>query len=165
MEIFKDVVGYEDLFQISNFGRVFSKRTNKILKQVISKTGYFIFATKIGGRGGKNVCFKVHRLIANAFIDNPENKPFVNHIDGNKLNNAIENLEWVTAKENSRHAVDTGLLKTLKGFDNPNTKLTLEEAIEIKSKYIPNSREFGARALGREYGVCHSTITWAISLV
>ena len=63
-----------------NFGQVLSKRTNKILKQSISKTGYYTIATKIGGRNGISKCFKVHRWIAEIFIPNDLNKPFINHV-------------------------------------------------------------------------------------
>lgn len=84
-EIFKDVVGFEDYFQISNFGRFFSKRSNKLLKLHINKSGYITLATKIGGRHGTNHCFKIHRVVAEAFIPNPENKPEVNHKDGKKI--------------------------------------------------------------------------------
>jgi len=103
-EVFKDVVGFEDYFQISNLGNIFSKRSNRVLKTHITKRGYVSLATKIGGRQGTNHCFRVHRLVAEAFLPNPENKPEVNHIDGIKTNNKISNLEWVTAEENMNHA-------------------------------------------------------------
>lgn len=79
--MFKDVVGFEEYFSISDDGKIFSKRTNKELKQTISKTGYLTVATKIGGRNGLNKCFKIHILVAKAFIPNIYNLPFVNHID------------------------------------------------------------------------------------
>lgn len=94
MEVWKDVVGYEEYFQVSNLGKLFSKRSQKILKQTISKTGYYTVATRLGGRNGICKCFKIHRLVAEAFIPNPEQKRTVNHIDGNKLNNNLSNLEW-----------------------------------------------------------------------
>ena len=121
-EIFKDVIGYEDYFKISNYGNLYSKRSNRLLKQNISNTGYYTVATKIGGRNGTNKCFKIHRLVAEAFLNPPTeqqiywasttkyNKVLVNHKDGNKLNNHIDNLEWVTSAENTRHAIDIGLI-------------------------------------------------------
>lgn len=165
MEEFRDVIGYEDLFQVSNIGRVLSKRTNKILKQVVSKTGYYIFATKIGGRSGKDVCFKVHRLVAQAFIPNELAKPQVNHKDGDKLNNSVDNLEWATASENVKHAFRTGLASNKKSVDSLLSKLTRQDVDYIKLVYIPRSKEFGARALGRKLGVCHSTIMRAFNSV
>ena len=105
-ELWKDVVGYEEYFQISNFGRVFSKRSNKILKTV--KAEYEIFTTRLSGRG-KSTCFKIHRLVAKAFIENPLDKHEVNHIDGNKHNNHVDNLEWTTESENKKHAYKAGL--------------------------------------------------------
>ena len=110
VEVWKDVVGYEEFFKVSNLGNVYSKRSGKILKQNLHPNGYYTIATKIGGRCGKNICFKVHRLVAKAFIQNVYDKPYVNHIDGVKTNNTIGNLEWCTAKENTHHAIANGLI-------------------------------------------------------
>ena len=101
MEIWKDIPGYEGLYQASTSGEIKSLfRYNKILKQTVGKNGYKaveLFKNKKGKR------FSVHRLIALTFIPNPYNKPQINHIDENKVNNNIENLEWVTAEENLKH--------------------------------------------------------------
>ena len=99
----KDVVGFEDYFMVSDCGDVWSKRTNKVLKQRYNKSGYLVISTKIGGRKGRNHCFRVHRLVAEAFVSNPDNKPVVNHIDGIKGNNHVSNLEWCTPQENTKH--------------------------------------------------------------
>ena len=78
---------------------------------------------------GKMTWYRVHRLVAQYYIENKENKPFVNHIDGNKLNNHISNLEWVTHRENMDHAISTGLIK--RGEDNPKSKFTEKEVHSI----------------------------------
>lgn len=143
-EEYRDVVGFEDYFQISNLGNVFSKRSKRLLKQTKSPTGYWTFATKIGGRQGTAHCFKVHRLVAMAFIPNPEGKPFVNHIDGCKTNNVVYNLEWVTHAENMAHAIYSGLMHS--------RNLTYEQVMEIKESKLPN------RELGKIYGICHTRI-------
>ena len=109
-EIWKDIAGYEGRYMVSNFGRVKSMRYlahdgEKIMKSVRHHTGYMIVS--LGRKPRKN--FLVHVLVANAFIENKDNKPYVNHIDGNKANNKTENLEWVMAKENTSHAIKTGL--------------------------------------------------------
>ena len=112
-EIWKDIKGYEGLYQVSNFGRIRSLtrqvengkglyvRNGQEMKQAYSSTGYKIVALC---KDGKRKMFKVHRLVAIAFIDNPLNKKEVNHIDGNIENNLMENLEWVTHRENIIHA-------------------------------------------------------------
>lgn len=109
-EIWRDIVGFEDYYQISNYGRVKSlkKKTrnghcknDKILKERIDKKGYVHYALK---KDGKTYEKKAHRLVAEAFIENIYNKPQVNHIDGNKRNNYVENLEWVTNGENQAHS-------------------------------------------------------------
>lgn len=164
IEIWKDVVGYEEYFKVSSFGKVFSKRSNKILKQHTRKDRRKTVSTRLEGRDGPTLCFKVHRLVAEAFIPNPENKPQVNHKDGNPSNNNLSNLEWNTVSENVQHAFDTGLNFVPSGIDNPNFKLTLEQVLYIKEVYKPRDKEFGARALGRLLGVNHMSITRAFVL-
>ena len=89
------------------------KGTYKILKQIPNSKNpacnYYVVSLKQNGKKAKN--FFIHRLMAETFIPNPENKPQINHIDGNKLNNSIDNLEWVTCAENAQHAIRTGLDK------------------------------------------------------
>lgn len=94
-------IEHEDLM-VSNIGRVFSKTKDKILN-----TKHYTAYPQIQYRGN---LFQLHRLVANAFVPNPDNKPFVNHINCDKQDYSIENLEWVTAKENSQHAALHGLL-------------------------------------------------------
>ncbi len=156
MEQWKDVVGYENYFMVSDLGRVYSKRTSKILKQTISKTGYSTFATKIGGRKGKSRCFKVHRLVAEAFVFNFENKPFVNHKDGNKLNNVSENLEWCTKSENTIHALEKGLLIPLRMEESPHAKLDMIRAEKIRLEY--SEEKITHRELAKKYKVGKTTI-------
>lgn len=106
-EIWKDIVGFEGLYQVSNLGRV--KRIGKgrgarcIILKSKDNTAYSRVSLY---QNNKPTDKCVHRLVAEAFIPNPENKTQVNHIDGNKRNNRIGNLEWVTPRENTRHSVD-----------------------------------------------------------
>ena len=152
----KDVVGFEEYFSVTEKGEVFSKRSNKFLKQVELKSGYLSLATKING---VNKTFRVHREIAKAFLNNPENKPHVNHKDGNKLNNEVDNLEWCTQSENMKHAVDTGLLINGKGEDCHVSKLTDKDVTYIRQNYAPRNKRFGSRALANRFNVAHSTIS------
>lgn len=156
VEVWKDVVGFESLFSVSSFGNVYSKRSGKFLKQHLHANGYFTIATKIGGRKGVCLCFKVHRLVAEAFLSNFEEKPFVNHIDGVKTNNKATNLEWCTASENTLHAISLGLIDNSK---RKTKRLLSEDQISfIKENYQPYSRCFGSRALAKRFGVCKNTI-------
>ena len=98
-EIWRDIEGYEGLYQISNKGRVkrLYKASERILKPGWMTGGYlFVVLCKNGNQSNQ----RIHRLVAKAFLPNPENKPQVNHRDENKKNNRVENLEWATAKEN-----------------------------------------------------------------
>lgn len=108
-EIWKDIKGYEGLYQVSSFGRVKSlprydsrgnARVERILKPIPTKDGYV--RVHLSNEGVKRKR-PIHRLVAEAFIPNSDNKSQVNHIDENKINNRVDNLEWVTAKENINH--------------------------------------------------------------
>lgn len=98
--------GKETLYSISDIGEVRNDARNKLLKQG-TEQGYKTVGLHINKKIKR---FRVHRLVAMVYIDNPENKPYVNHKDGNRSNNCVENLEWVTPQENTKHAVETGLL-------------------------------------------------------
>lgn len=133
-EIWKDAIGFDGVYQVSSLGRVRScdrviyyKNSKlsgakskiehgKIMSQCISNSGYYILRLR---KDGERKCFYTHRLIAQAFIPNPENKSQVNHIDGNRLNNCVDNLEWVTMSENVLHAYRTGLNYGLRGDLSP----------------------------------------------
>lgn len=98
-EIWKDIHGYEGLYQVSNLGNVFSVRNKKILSQSEHTTYSIVCLSK----DGKSKAFGVHRLVASAFIPNPDGKNTVNHINCNRHDNRAENLEWLTWEENISH--------------------------------------------------------------
>jgi hypothetical protein len=118
-EVFKDIKGYEGRYQISNLGNVKSLKNKKeiILKGGIDSCGYKIVS--LIDTNKKQSTKTVHRLVAITFIPNPENKLTVNHINGIKLDNKIENLEWNTYAENMTHSFNNGLRK--KGKEHPNS--------------------------------------------
>lgn len=157
-ELWKPVSEFPDRFMISSHGRVWSIVSKRLLKQGKLKTGYLVISSKIGGRGGRCICKRVHRWVAEEFLDNPDNKPFVNHIDGDKTNNHVSNLEWSTPSANIQHAYDTGLIKAPKGQDRPVSKLTDEDVRRIRRVYKARCKEFGGEALARFYGVKRSTV-------
>jgi len=101
MEIYKDIDGYEGKYQITSWGRVRNVDTDHFLVPQPTEKGYL--RVDLIDRSGKRTHYKIHRLVANAFIKNPDNKPQINHKDGNKQNNSITNLEWVTDEENKGH--------------------------------------------------------------
>lgn len=122
--IWKDIPEYEGLYQVSNLGEVKSLSKNRnafnsyyvskerILKPALNDSGYKIVVLT---KNKKPKSLRIHRLVALAFIDNLENKPQVNHKDGNKTNNNVENLEWCTNGENGKHAYKLGLKKINNG--------------------------------------------------
>lgn len=109
---------------------------------------------------GKSKKYLIHRLVAQTYLLNPNNLPCVNHKDGNKLNNDVDNLEWCDYSENMGHVSKTGLLHT-KGSNNPRSKLTEEDVKYIRLVYKKGDKEFGLSSLGRKFGVDHKAI-WSV---
>lgn len=157
-EIWRDIPGYDGLYQVSNCGRVksFQLGNERILKLRKIVDGYVVVHLC-----QKRICknFLVHRLVAEAFLPNPDNKSDVNHKDGDKCNNCLENLEWVTRSENVRHTIKTGRRKITTGIDSPRAKLTAEQVHYIREFYKPRDKKFGAKPLAKRFNVSISTIT------
>ena len=143
-EVWKSTVE-DPYYEVSNFGRV--RHDGRILSGSIHKDGYMFVNIR-----GKQ-CAR-HRLVAEVFIENPENKPFVNHIDGNKQNNSVDNLEWCTQSENTKHAYDSDLQP--KGLSTYKGKFTSEEREQIKNEW--DSGAYSRRQLAKKYGVSHTCI-------
>lgn len=136
-EIWKDIKGYEGLYQVSNLGNVRSlcfKNSNKIKLLKTSPTNCGYYKVQLYKNGIPKMHY-VHRLVAKSFIENPLLKPEVNHLDGNKSNNKVNNLEWATDKENQDHATDTGLraispMKGRTGALNPNSRAVIQRDMD-----------------------------------
>lgn len=121
IEAWKDIEGYEGHYEVSTFGRVRNKRTGRVLKEGTYYNGY----SKITlSKNSVTKTYLVHRLIAQAFIPNPENKPQVNHKDENKTNNHADNLEWMTAEENVNYGTRNDRVAKAKG--KPVSQWTLD---------------------------------------
>lgn len=170
-EIWKPVKGWEDLYLISNFGRVkaLSKTLiysdgrkyhypERILK--ISPVPEGKYPTIHFYRNKERTTLAIHRLVAEAFVPNPENKPTVNHKDGNKRNNRVDNLEWATYSENNVHALDEGLKKqTPEGMESKLAKLNKDQVKALYSSWIPRtSGKNGTKYFAQKFGVTPTTI-------
>lgn len=107
-EIWKKAKGLEERLLVSSKGRVFDILKNRLAKQFLTGRGYYSVTLWYGSQENRKN-YIVSRLVAQAFIPNPNNLPQVNHKDGNKLNNCVDNLEWVSARDNNIHAIKTGL--------------------------------------------------------
>ena len=160
-EEWRDIAGYEGLYQVSNFGRVLHKTSHRIYSNG-TRTELperFLTLTKNSGgymqvtlwRNGKRISAKVHSLVANAFIKNPENKPYVNHINGDKTDNRAENLEWTTPSENTLHRYRV-LGKTKCGPSGKKVKC-------INTGEVFNSLSDASRATGIPVGNISSVCT------
>jgi hypothetical protein len=165
VEIWKNMI-YQGLkyekFEVSNYGRLRNVFTGTIYKLNMLKTGYYAVCISLGSRKNKK-SIRVHKAVAETFIENTKHKPYVNHKDGNKTNNYIDNLEWVTQKENIIHAYNNNLINTAKGEKVFGSKLSNEDVWYIRKVYIPKDKQFGARALGRKFNVRHSIISSIIN--
>lgn len=141
-------------YMVDENGNVFSKRRNKILSPKINRDGYLRIQI-----WNKNKCefVGIHRLIAETFIPNPENKPFINHKNGDKQNNRVENLEWCTQKENIQHSLKMGLSKP-----SPRNWKRLSKPVDqfdLNGNYIktfPSQIE-----VERQLGISHTNISYA----
>lgn len=151
----RPVEGYEDRYAVDSDGTVYSRLSGKWLarKSVLHGTGYTV--VRLCASDGKIKTHRVHRLVAKAWLEPPEQgKDNVNHIDGNKQNNNSRNLEWCSNAENTEHAIRTGLLK-LKGFDNPSAKLTEEDAKKAYNMVLAGKQ---IQLIAKELGVNRNAI-------
>ena len=156
-EIWKDVKGFEGIYQISNKGRLKSFKQHAKGKILSNKNKNGDYLSIVLCKGGKVRSTRIHRLVAEAFIPNPNGKPQINHKDSNRQNNNVGNLEWVTAKENSQHAIKAnpgmvaGLIEYRKKFK---PKRVAQTNLNGKLVYIYMS----AKHAGRCTGVCSRNI-------
>lgn len=149
--ILMDIPGYKDYYKASSDGRIFSVRYNRFLKSSFKgSTGYVLVDLSVGG---VNKTYRVHRLIALTFIPLIDAKPYVNHKNGIKHDNRVDNLEWSSHSENLLHA--TRILKTMGGKNNNTAKLTEQNVLDIREKY---SKGIKVRSLSQEYGTTSSNI-------
>lgn len=128
----KDIKGYEGLYAVTSCGKVWSYRSQIFLKPRTDTDGYLQVNLS---SNGKQTTFKVHRLVAKAYIPNPENKECINHLDEIKTNNSVNNLEWVTRKENNLYG--THISRSAKGHQKPVYCVELDrtfESISIAAK-------------------------------
>lgn len=161
----KEIEGFSGYF-ITESGDIYSNRRK--WKGLCKKASYIrngYETTNLRKYRSKSESFSVHRLVANHFLENPEKKPQVNHIDGNKLNNNISNLEWVTAKENHTHAIENGLACSV-GERNKSSKV--DWAIVLTIRTIPYSKSatnhnknLKNSHISALYGITYSSI-WRI---
>lgn len=164
----KPIKGYEGIYMVLNIGQVKSLdridsigrlKKGLILSDVDNGNGYRIVNLKFNG---KQKMYTVHRLVAEAFIPNPMNLPQVNHIDGDKSNNKLENLEWCDKSHNMKHAYKIGLIKALDGEKSPHHKLKKSDVEYCKSNYKKYDPKYGFAALARFLGVSDTTIKHAV---
>lgn len=144
-EVWKDIEDYEGLYQVSNLGRVKRVTTNSILKPLKHQQGYLrVRLSK------NNIAFTktIHRLVAQAFIPNPDNKPEVNHIDEDKTNNNINNLEWSTRKDNLNYGTRNKRMSKTKSIPIIATNINTGEVTEF----------YGVRECARQLGLHSSNI-------
>ena len=145
-EIWKDIKDYEGLYQVSNLGRVKRITTGRVLKPLKHANGYLMVKLS---KNSIVYTKTVHRLVAEAFIPNPEHKSEINHIDENKTNNTVSNLEWMTRKENINHGTRTERMSKTQSIPIIATNIKTGESKEF----------YGARECARQLGLTHGNIT------
>ena len=153
----KDMVGFEDFYCVSEQGDILSKRTMGKLSQSKTGSGYYKVTLSVCGIQYYRM---IHRLVGLAWIPNPENKRTINHIDGDKTNNNVSNLEWATYSENCQHACDTGLHipYNSEGIRNSNSKLSEEDVRSIRELLSLN--RYYDREIASMFNVTRSAISY-----
>ena len=163
-EIWKDIKGYEGIYQVSNLGKVKSLnykrgKHEKEIKQALNSRGYL----EVGLFNGKVKTHRVHRLVAQTFIPNPENKDEVNHIDGNKKNNTVNNLEWNTSKENIHHAWENKLICFSKESRKKAGISRQKPCLQYDKNNHLIKRWDSLKQASKELGICKSTISMCLN--
>ena len=171
IEIWKDLKGSREIYQVSNLGNVRTKdrigargyyvKSRELIKHENS-AGYYRVSMRLEN-DKKSKSYFVHRLVGLLFLPREEGKNFINHIDGNKHNNSVENLEWCTRNENEQHAWRTGLknsnMVSRKGEQHGMHKLSQLDVDWIRANHKKNDKEFGTKPLSMKFNVCPQTIT------
>ena len=151
------IKGYEGLYEINRNGDVMSlprKGTQgRMLKRFLGEYFFYILC-----KDGKCKKKRIHRLLAINFLDNNDEKPLVNHLDGDKFNNSLSNLEWCTHSENIQHAYDNGLITPKKGELNGNRKLSADQVRQIRQIAASRGKHYKRKELSLLYGVSECTI-------
>lgn len=155
IEIWRPIPGYEEYYEVSSLGRVrrikggANTHVGRILKGKLRADGYLSICLSSNG-----ICkeFSIHRLVCSAFHENTENKPCVNHIDGNKTNNCAENLEWCTYQENAQHALRTGLYEHCTGYHHTEeSRRKMSESHRGKHLSEETRRKMSESRKGRQF--------------
>lgn len=173
-EVWRPIKGFDGVYEVSNLGKIRSvdrkgqmksqslgyvarKYKGKIIAQNLDSRGMYLIAHL--SINGKSCAKLVHRLVAEAFIENPMGLPEINHIDENKQNNAVTNLEWCDHIYNNNYGTKAG---STRGEKNSRSKFTEETIRSFRSEYIPRDKEYGLTPLARKYGI---SVTHACSIV
>lgn len=139
-------------YLVTEDGKVLSKKTGRCLKGEVSNRGYLRVTLSLNGAYKK---FSVHRLVAEAYLPNPENKPQVNHKDSDRLNNHVDNLEWCTSSENNKHAYAEGNNEPLRGSKANGAVLKEEQVLDIYHKML---KGVSLKQIHEETGIDKSTL-------
>lgn len=173
-EQWKAVEGFSGKYEVSSLGNLRSVDRTVVQKSPtgngvsvrylkgcqlkLKKTKQGYYEISFCAKKSKKVTKRVHQLVATAFISNPYNKPHINHINGIKTDNRVENLEWVTPKENVQHAIKNNLIGYLFGEDHQNTHLTKEDVEFIRNNYKYRSKEWNTTTLSKKFGISLQTV-------
>lgn len=156
IEIWKPIIGFEKYYLVSNTGKIKSLRRNKLRSLTPNTKGYLQISLS-GDLGAKITVFRIHRLVGEYFIPNPNNLPQLNHLDGDKNNNNNWNLAWCTNRENCIHAFEHGLRKSKAGIDVYNSRFTTDNIREIRD--LLKSGIYKHVDIAKKFNVSKSVIT------